>query len=102
MESQSSPRAALRLLLLAESSNRPDRAAHIFSALLGQANSSDFVEDELRRARTRHVQERMLHQVDVKEPFANCFVFQRRRMRLKRAPVFCIGPFLMCEQFVKV
>ena len=101
MESQSSPRAALHLLLLAESSNRPDRVARIVSDLLG-GEVLHFVEGELRRAWTRHVQERMLHQVDVKEPFANCFVFQRRRMRLKRAPVFCIGPFLMCEQFVKV
>ena len=80
---------------------RPDRAARTSSALHGR-EIFEFVEGELRRARTRHVQERMLHQVDVKEPFANCFVFQRRRMRLKRAPVFCIGPFLMCEQFVKV
>jgi len=61
-----------------------------------------FLECELRRSRSGDPQEGVLHLVNVQQPFADRLVGQRRRMRLKRAPVLGIGPFLMCIEFVKI
>jgi hypothetical protein len=40
--------------------------------------------------------------MNMKQPFANGFVSQCRGVRLKRPPVFAVGPRLMRVQFVKI
>jgi hypothetical protein len=37
----------------------------------------------------------MLHQMNVKQTLANRLIGERRGMRLQRAPVLGVGPFLM-------
>ena len=60
------------------------------------------LEGEFRHPRSGNPQKCILYLVNVKQSFADRFVGQRCRMRLKRSPVLGVSPFLVRIKLVKV